>query len=89
MTYREYLKSYDWQVQRQRALKAAGYRCQVCNSPDSLQAHHRTYEHLYDEQPGDLTILCDACHELFGRRTADRPYKFLERLGWIIQDVQR
>jgi len=43
----------------------AGGRCQVCNSPDGLEAHHRTYERLGDELPGDLTCLCRKCHQIF------------------------
>lgn len=86
--YLQYLKSYDWQVKRQRALKSAGYRCQVCNSEMSLEVHHRTYDNIGDEQPSDLTVLCDPCHELFSKRRPDRPYKFLERVGMIIEDIR-
>ena len=85
--YRRYLKSYDWQIHRQRALKAAGYRCQVCNSEVDLEAHHRTYDNLYDEQPGDLSILCAKCHGIFSERLPKPPFKFLEWLGWRIEGI--
>lgn len=42
-------------------------RCQVCNSSNNIQAHHRTYdthgrEHLH---MNDLVVLCEICHGLF------------------------
>lgn len=85
--YLRYLKSYDWQVKRQRALKAADWRCQVCNSEISLEVHHRTYDNIGDEQPSDLTVLCHECHELFSKRRQNRPYGFLTRIGWVIEDL--
>jgi replicative DNA helicase len=63
--YDEYLKSDRWKVIRQQALERAGFRCQVCNSPDGPEAHHRTYERLGAELPEDLTVLCNDCHALF------------------------
>lgn len=64
--YREvYLRSEHWQRKRAAALEAAGYRCQVCNENQRLDVHHRTYERLGREAPGDLTVLCRRCHELF------------------------
>ncbi len=51
--YGEYLKS--------------GYKCQVCNSPHDLNAHHRTYENRGNELKhlDDLVCLCRRCHEIF------------------------
>lgn len=66
-SYREYLQSAEWSERRDAAIAAAGYRCQVCNTPDRLHVHHRTYERLSDEEPGDLTVLCEGCHEAFHR----------------------
>jgi hypothetical protein len=65
VSYVEYLQSPAWQGTRKRALKRAKDRCQVCNSPNLLQVHHRTYERLGKEAPGDLLVLCDGCHDLF------------------------
>lgn len=65
--YRAYLRSRAWRKRANDAKRRAGYRCQVCNGAENLQAHHRTYERLGHERPGDLTVLCDACHELFSR----------------------
>lgn len=63
--YLEYLKSPEWQEKRIAAVQAADYRCQVCNTPNHLDVHHRTYERFKNELPGDLTVLCRSCHELF------------------------
>jgi Pyruvate/2-oxoacid:ferredoxin oxidoreductase delta subunit len=67
--YQAYIRSEDWRQKAERAKKRAGYRCQVCNHGTSdgrlLEAHHRTYERLGNEQPMDITVLCDECHGLF------------------------
>jgi len=66
--YRAYLQTGDWGERRAACLKAAGYRCVVCNSWRRLQAHHRTYERVGFELPGDLTCLCRDCHEAYSRQ---------------------
>ena len=44
MPYKEYLQTPEWQERRKARLKAARYRCQVCNTIDQrLNVHHRTY----------------------------------------------
>lgn len=65
--YQAYLHSRTWQRKAHACKRRAGFRCQVCNSPHRLQAHHRTYARLGAELPGDLTCLCDACHGLFSK----------------------
>jgi 5-methylcytosine-specific restriction endonuclease McrA len=65
MPYPEYLQTPEWQSKRQKALRFAGFRCQICNSPDSLNVHHRTYERKGHERLGDLIVLCQDCHATF------------------------
>jgi len=66
MTYAEYLETEHWQEKRLEALERAGHRCQVCGTDQApLEVHHNSYEHLFDEDPEDLCVLCDECHELF------------------------
>jgi hypothetical protein len=65
MPYSEYLKSQEWQEKRKKALRFASFRCQLCNSPERLNVHHRTYEHLGQELMGDLITLCNDCHAIF------------------------
>ena len=65
LPYSEYLKTDGWQTRRGRALERAENRCQVCNSEDRLEVHHRTYERLGHERAADLIVLCRNCHQLF------------------------
>ena len=65
MKYNEYLKTQHWQRRRISALKKANNSCQICNSNERLDVHHRTYERRGCERPTDLTVLCRQCHTLF------------------------
>ena len=59
----EYLKTERWKRRARAARERAGNRCQLCNSAaQPLEVHHRTYERLGWELPGDLTALCARCH---------------------------
>ena len=69
MTYRSYINGSSWRNNPARLaeLQAAGFRCRICNTPKEeaqLEVHHRTYERLGNEQPGDLTALCSDCHRV-------------------------
>ena len=63
--YHTYLDSPEWKERSALAKARAGYRCQVCDSPDRLETHHRTYERIGREDDGDLVVLCHRCHSLF------------------------
>lgn len=63
--YYEYLKSRRWKIKRNRALKRAGYKCQVCACTKNLQVHHNTYKHIFHEHKTDLVVLCRKCHTTF------------------------
>lgn len=65
LNYDDYIQSKDWRERADAAKERAGHRCQVCYSPDQLDAHHRTYERLGNELPSDITVLCRNCHTLF------------------------
>ena len=62
LEYDEYLRWVVWAALRRWKLDAADHRCQVCNHPDDLQVHHRTYENFGQERECDLIVLCDECH---------------------------
>lgn len=81
--YEAYLQSPEWQQRRKAALERAEYRCQICNSPQRLDAHHRTYERLGNEEPADLTVLCRACHDTFHDRIPQPPG------SWVPRDPDR
>lgn len=69
MPYAEYLQTEEWATKRAQAVERAGWRCQVCNAGGRLHVHHRTYERRGNEEPGDLTALCEQCHDLFHRHS--------------------
>lgn len=69
--YREYLESPHWHLVRAAAIVKADYRCQLCNSPDNLQVHHRTYERRGEEKLSDVTVLCRDCHRKFHGLSSD------------------
>ncbi len=68
MPYAEYLKTQEWIRRRMVKLEISEYRCQLCNSSEDLNVHHRTYERLGCEKMGDLLVLCRDCHKLFHER---------------------
>ena len=74
-SYQDYLISEDWKRLRNLKLKQADNKCQLCNSADNLQIHHRTYKRVYEEDLNDLTVLCSYCH-----------YRFHEKLSKIVHD---
>ena len=62
--YRRYLKTEKWRDKAAKCKLDAKYQCERCGATGPiLQAHHDTYEHVGDEQPGDLICLCVDCHE--------------------------
>lgn len=64
MNYAMYLQSEEWQRKKRIVTEFWGGRCCLCNSTESLQVHHRTYQRLGQELMSDLILLCDRCHEL-------------------------
>lgn len=65
MPYEDYLKTPEWAKKRNKALRFANYRCQLCNTQNDLTVHHRTYERRGYELMGDLIVLCKDCHDTF------------------------
>lgn len=59
----EYYKSENWRKKKIFALYRAKYRCEKCGATKSLDLHHKSYDHLYNEPPEDLEILCRKCHK--------------------------
>lgn len=57
-----YLKSPQWQKHRLDTFTKDNFKCVTCGSSHKLNCHHITYERLGDENPEDLTTLCESCH---------------------------
>jgi len=62
--YIQYLKSNQWKQRRAAALERAKFQCQFekCGEKQSLEVHHKTYDRLGNEDPGDLIVLCRGHH---------------------------
>jgi 5-methylcytosine-specific restriction endonuclease McrA len=63
--YTKYLESLQWKVQREKALRRAGFKCERCGMEFKhmmLHVHHKNYERLGKELPEDLEVLCLECH---------------------------
>ena len=63
--YDAYLKSPEWQELRDHIRWARNYNCEECGihaSDTLLIVHHRTYEHVTNEQPEELLLVCEECH---------------------------
>ena len=72
--YQNYIHSPEWVAKREKVLIFWGRRCALCNSPERVEVHHRTYDRLGQELLTDLIPLCDTCHERhheFMRRGAE------------------
>jgi 5-methylcytosine-specific restriction endonuclease McrA len=61
--YYEYLQSTQWREKSRAVLQRDGYTCQACLHRNATQAHHITYEHIYDEPLFDLVSVCTTCHD--------------------------
>lgn len=60
-----YLKSDHWQAFRLTALERAGNKCALCGDPErvaTLNVHHNSYNNLGKEEPTDVVVLCEICH---------------------------
>ena len=69
MPYGEFLKTPYWKALSQQAKYKSKFKCQLCNSSEKLETHHRTYdfhgqEHEY-EGFKQLIVLCRECHGKF------------------------
>ena len=65
--YQAFLASMYWEQLRAAVIEARGSRCELCAFTRSIQVHHKTYEHHFEEHLHleDLIVLCDGCHTKF------------------------
>lgn len=61
--YYRYLKSEKWLKIRLDLYQIRGKKCEVCQSTKCIQVHHLTYKNVFNEEPSDLILLCESCHE--------------------------
>lgn len=67
MQYKDFLQTPYWKAISMKAKYKSGFKCQLCNSKDFLNVHHRSYEHHGEEitHLEDLIVLCNKCHSTF------------------------
>lgn len=89
LPYAEYLKTAHWQRVRELALGRADQQCELCSGTEALEVHHRTYERLGFERPGDVIALCHDCHRDFHRSLLLRAIRATEHepLAVSVSDV--
>ena len=64
-SYSDYLKSSEWKSIAKKIRKRDEFKCTKCNSSESLQVHHTSYDNIFNERNHleDLILLCDCCHK--------------------------
>ena len=62
--YHSYLNGFEWKCRREELKFKAQGRCESCLSfiGNRGQAHHISYENLFNENDSDLQYLCRDCH---------------------------
>lgn len=64
--YCQHLSSEAWAAVRRTALRRSHYSCSICGAKRStnnlLHVHHLTYERFGSEEPDDVVVLCEHCH---------------------------
>jgi 5-methylcytosine-specific restriction endonuclease McrA len=65
-SYKEFIKSEDWQQIRKSILEERGTTCERCGqtfSKRNVQIHHKHYDNEFSyENDDDLMVLCKECH---------------------------
>lgn len=82
-TYKEYLKSQQWDSRRREKLKRAGYKCEKCTTTKNLHVHHKTYKRIFKEKMSDLIVLCSICHGLYHKKFTE------EEIQLMILEMQK
>jgi len=62
-SYKEYLKSDTWKIKRDKVIKRAKNKCEICNTNRAWQVHHITYKRIFAERLSDLIATCETCHK--------------------------
>lgn len=67
MDYNDFLNTPYWKAVAERVKNKAKNRCQMCNSSENLNVHHRTYNNHGDElhHMEDLVCICKSCHQKY------------------------
>jgi len=79
--YQEHIKSKKWRSLTNLCRLAAGNKCQMCGTSDSIMhSHHMSYERMATEDEAlDLCVLCEPCHVIYHRKHRLPPVKSASR----------
>ena len=73
--YNEYLLTKEWKIKSRLVLERDNYRCTArlngCEAI-AIQAHHLTYDHVFNEPLFDLTSVCRNCHDAITKMDRER-----------------
>ncbi len=69
--YDLYLQSMEWRAKSRRVI-ARDVVCQSCLERPAAEAHHLTYDHVYNEPFFDLVGVCRQCHGDITRMDRER-----------------
>lgn len=78
VNYKQYIKSDEWKVKRESAIKNANGKCQLCGKDTSFfDVHHNSYKNLGNEPLSDIVALCSGCHKdyHFTKKLSRRSFK--------------
>jgi hypothetical protein len=73
--YEEYLLSEAWNAKRQAVYERCHGVCERCKQNTMSDAHHLTYERVFDELLIDLLGVCRPCHKFLHKRSYLDPVK--------------
>ena len=73
--YKNYLLSPEWEEIRQTLFASRGRVCEMCGSNKFIQVHHITYDRLFNEDPADLLVVCNSCHEKIHGKDKPKPQR--------------
>jgi len=66
--YHDYLQTPEWREKSQAVLRRENFTCEGCGKARATQAHHVTYEHIFDEFLWELRAVCKPCHDRIHNR---------------------
>ena len=63
--YDFYLRSKQWMDFKDKIVRSRGDKCENGRcSRDHGVLHHKTYEHVTEERPSEVQLLCHPCHAM-------------------------
>ena len=88
--YQIYLESPAWKAKSRAVIKRAAEVCEGCCNAPAQQAHHLTYDNVFDEFLFQLVALCTPCHtRLHESRSRTNTHPALEAFRRLLLREER